>query len=208
MRSLTTIPKLLALVAPIAIVFAAASFATTSAGETLASPTLDDAFPPRDVALPDAFLDARGRPDVAFDARRPDAIPVPPDVNPPVADARPPIPPDPTPLAAEALFVIGFRYANRTFTIARVRRESLPKPAAVPRRFGRFAAELYVGPTLLERIRFDVPLLHDDDQASESYEKGLDITVDVKLPDSDRPTRLEVWDRATDRRWRFAYPPK
>ncbi|GAC1571423.1 MAG: hypothetical protein NVS3B20_03390 [Polyangiales bacterium] len=121
-------------------------------------------------------------------------------------DARP-IPPDPTPLACDAAFVLTVHFQRGQLTIERVSRVAFPKKSALPRHFGRFAAELYVGPTLLERARFDFPLIQDDDAEGEAYAKGLDVRVLVRVPESDRPTRLEIWDRATDRRWTFAYPP-
>ena len=126
----------------------------------------------------------------------------------PIAETSKPIPPDPTPLVSDAVFVITLRFDKGALTFDRVRREVLAKPGAVPRHFGRFAAELYVGPTLIERLRFDIPLLGDDSTTADVYEKGLVTTVEVRVPDSDRPTKLELWDRATDKRWVFPYPPK
>lgn len=118
------------------------------------------------------------------------------------------IQPDPTPLVADALFVLSIRFDKGKVSITKVAREKLAKKAAVPRKLGRFAVELYSGPTVVERVRFDFPLIHDDDVAGEAYAKGLDVTIDVRIPDSDRPNKLEIWDRATDKRWKYAYPPK
>jgi hypothetical protein len=67
---------------------------------------------------------------------------------------------------------------------------------------------MFSGPTLVERVRFDFPLINDDSLATEAYEKGLVTAVDVRIPDSDRPNKLEIWDRANDKRWKFEYPPK
>lgn len=118
------------------------------------------------------------------------------------------IQPDPTPLVADAVFVLSIRFDKGKVSIVKVGREKLPKKAAVPRKLGRFAVELLSGPTVVERVRFDFPLIHDDDVAGEAYAKGLDVTVDVRIPDSDRPNKLEIWDRATDKRWKYTYPPK
>lgn len=118
------------------------------------------------------------------------------------------IQPDPTPLVADAVFVLSIRFDKGKVSITKVVREKLPKKAAVPRKLGRFAVELLSGPTVVERVRFDFPLIHDDDVAGEAYAKGLDVTVDVRVPDSDRPNKLEIWDRATDKRWKYTYPPK
>lgn len=126
----------------------------------------------------------------------------------PTAGTEKSIQPDPTPLVADAVFVLSIRFDKGKVSIVKVVREKLPKKAAVPRKLGRFAVELLSGPTVVERVRFDFPLIHDDDVAGEAYAKGLDVTVDVRVPDSDRPNKLEIWDRATDKRWKYTYPPK
>jgi hypothetical protein len=115
--------------------------------------------------------------------------------------------PDPTPLACDSVLVLTVRFFHGDLEITRVRREPVAKGTVLPRRFGRFAAELYVGPTLLERARFDFPLIQSDDAIGSFYAKTLDISVDVRVPDSDRPNKLELWDRASDRRWLLRYPP-
>ena len=123
-------------------------------------------------------------------------------------DTPKPIPPDPTPLACDSAFVLTLKWDKGLLTLERATRIKLDKKQALPRHLGRFAAELYVGPELLERMRFDVPLLSDDGVTATAYEKGLVTTVEVKVPESERPTRLEVWDRSNDKRWVFPYPPK
>ena len=118
------------------------------------------------------------------------------------------IQPDPTPLVVDAVFVLSIRFDKGKVSITKVAHEKLAKKQALPRRLGRFAVELYSGPTVVERVRFDFPLIHDDDDAGEAYAKGLDVTIEVRVPDSDRPNKLEIWDRATDKRWKYLYPPK
>lgn len=161
----------------------------------------------------DASLDVKPPPyPPTFDAGKPkldaavldakkDGAPLP-------ADAGKPIPPDPTPLFTDSVFVLTIKYDKGVVSILKVRHEKLPAKVALDRRFGRFAAELFSGPTLVERVRFDFPLINDDSVASEIYEKGLTVQVDVRIPDSDRPNKLEIWDRANDKRWKLEYPPK
>ncbi len=124
------------------------------------------------------------------------------------ADAERPIAPDPVPLQSDAFFVLTVTFRRGSITVDEIAREKLATKQAAVRRFGRFAAELYSGPTLVERVRFDFPLISDDDYASDMYARGLVTTVKVRIPDSDRPNKLEIWDRATDRRWRLEYPPR
>lgn len=183
------------LIAPGLFALGTIPLATTDAVSATPDSSVDASL---DTAKPPLPMEA-GKP--KFDAQLPkkDAL----------IDAPPkPIPPDPTPLVSDAVFVLSVRFNKGVVTITKVKREKLPAKAAVERRMGRFAVELLSGPTLVERIRFDFPLINDDSKASEVYEKGLDVTVDVRIPDSDRPNKLEIWDRATDQRWKFEYPPK
>lgn len=168
----------------------------------------DAASAPPDAALDAHLPDAKTPPyPPKFDAKPKPDVP-PPDVKDAPADVPKPIPPDPTPLATDAVFVMSVRFNKGEVSITKVRREKLVMKAAVDRHFGRFAAELYSGPTLVERIRFDFPLINDDSNAADVYAKGLDVTADVRVPDSDRPNKLEIWDRSTDKRWKLDYPPK
>jgi len=182
--------------APAVVAIAVALLASPGASSAPTADASFDVMPSKDAAVPDTR-------DAAVDVR-PDA-PKLPDVR--FIDARV-IPPDPTPLISDSVFVMSVRFDKGTISIDKTKRVTLGKKEALPRHMGRFAAELYVGPTLIERLRFDFPLISDDDNASESYAKGLNVVVEVKIPDSDRPTRLEIWDRATDKRWTFPYPPK
>jgi hypothetical protein len=77
---------------------------------------------------------------------------------------------------------------------------------------GRFAIELFEGPTLIERVRFDFPLLgagEDPDggwRAPPQIERKLTTRIGVVFPATNRGTRLELWDRATNRRWSLPWP--
>ncbi|GAC1365696.1 MAG: hypothetical protein NVSMB47_17010 [Polyangiales bacterium] len=190
-----------AALAPIAVAASAAVAIVLAGGGAAASPIVPPDAGWADASLPDGRPTDARLPEIGGDAR--------PDVRPEVAlDAPSPIPPDPTPLACDAVFVLSLRWSKGTLTLEHARRETLAKKTTLPRHFGRFAAELYVGPTLLERLRFDIPLLGDDGPIGDTYGKGLVTDVEVRVPDSERPTRLEIWDRATDRRWVLDYPPK
>ena len=76
---------------------------------------------------------------------------------------------------------------------------------------GRFALELYEGPTLIERVRFDFPLLVEGEDAGAkkppSITRHLTSRIGVVFPVTSRGTRLELWDRGTDRRWTLPWPP-
>jgi hypothetical protein len=76
---------------------------------------------------------------------------------------------------------------------------------------GRFAIELFEGATLLERVRFDFPLLavpEPDGGRSAPPLLGpkLRTRIGVFFPAIGRGTRLELVDRATRRRWALPWP--
>jgi hypothetical protein len=72
---------------------------------------------------------------------------------------------------------------------------------------GRFALELFEGPTLIERVRFDFPLLGAaDGDASVALTPKLRTRIGVVFPATVRGTRLELWDRASNRRWTLPWP--
>jgi hypothetical protein len=56
-------------------------------------------------------------------------------------------------------------------------------------------------------VRFDFPLVGDTESPSFAYEQTISSSTQVTISDSERPNRLVIWDRATERRWAFAYPP-
>ena len=81
---------------------------------------------------------------------------------------------------------------------------------ATPRRFGRFAIELYVGETLLERVRFDVPMMSDDPEAGPKatrFDKKARGKVVVEVPNVERTTFAVLVDRSTGRKKRIPWLP-
>jgi hypothetical protein len=131
-------------------------------------------------------------------------------------------PPDPPALVERGQWVYDLRYDRGEIFLKGVHRIELPAPRETPRMMGRFALELYSGPTLIERVRFDFPGLGGAEPAvvknadggvrqplhgaSFSFTSKLTTRVGVTLPATSRGTRLELWDRATDRRWPLPWP--
>jgi hypothetical protein len=117
-------------------------------------------------------------------------------------------PPDPPALTERAQWVFDFRYDRGEIWLVGVNRIELPAPRPTPRVMGRFALELFEGPTLVERARFDFPLLAAPDRdGAVSLTSKLRTRIGVLFPATRRGTRLEVWDRATNRRWSLPWPP-
>jgi hypothetical protein len=122
--------------------------------------------------------------------------------------------PDPTPLVTRSQWVVSLRYRAGTTTFAGARRVELAKAASTARMMGRFAIELYVGKQLLDRVRFDFPLLGADELAGgvrrwdspPSFERNLSSQATVTIPHSDRATRAVLVDRATGGMWLLPWP--
>jgi hypothetical protein len=76
---------------------------------------------------------------------------------------------------------------------------------------GRFALEFWIGKELVDRVRFDVPLLEDPTKRKNrrfgSPEFAVNTRLSVRLADSPRATSLVFVDRATGERQVFAWPP-
>ncbi|MGD0675623.1 MAG: hypothetical protein ABSC94_09410 [Polyangiaceae bacterium] len=123
-------------------------------------------------------------------------------------------PPDPPPLVAQKQWVFDLRWDRGAPWLLGVRAIELPAPQTTPRVMGRFALELFEGPTLIERVRFDFPLLADSEVEGPidggvhalSLSAKLRTRVGVVFPSTSRGTRLELWDRATNRRWSLPWP--
>ena len=122
-------------------------------------------------------------------------------------------PPDPTPLVERSQWVFDLRWDRGDVWLVGVNPLELRAPQATPRVMGRFALELFEGPALLERVRFDFPLLGPPEPgdggrgAPPSFSQKLRTRVGVVFPATPRGTRLELWDRATNRRWSLPWPP-
>ncbi len=129
-------------------------------------------------------------------------------------DASAKIPPDPPALSEREQWVFVLRWAQNEVYLVKVQKTDMGAPHPTPRVMGRFALELYEGPTLIERVRFNFPMLGGTEapdagwKTPPRFEPGLKTRIGVLFPATKRGTRLELWDRATDRRWPLPWPPK
>jgi hypothetical protein len=132
-------------------------------------------------------------------------------------DAGPPpggFAPDPTPLVTRHQWVVDLGYREGVVSFRGARRAEIPKAITTPRMMGRFALELYVGKELIDRVRFDFPLLGADELAGgerrwdspPSFERRLSTTAAVMFPHSERATRVVLVDRASGRVWSLPWP--
>ncbi len=126
------------------------------------------------------------------------------------------IPPDPPPLTERKQWVFDLRWDKGDVYLLEVQETDMGEPRTTPRVFGRFALELFEGPTLIERVRFDFPLLGGGADLEDAggwkapprMTSKLRTRIGVLFPATKRGTRLELWDRAKDVRYPLPWPPK
>jgi hypothetical protein len=159
-----------------------------------------------------AVADGLSQPRRAIDVSRALDAAAPPASPPDVGVTR--TPPDPSPLVERRQWVFDLRWERGDVWLLGAHRLEFPAPRATPRAMGRFALELFEGRALVERVRFDFPLLGTPDPgdggrgAPPSLTQKLRTRVGVFFPATDRGRRLELVDRATDKRWSLAWPPQ
>ncbi len=117
--------------------------------------------------------------------------------------------PDPPPLVSRAQWIFDLRWSRGEVYLLAVHKVELPAPQATPRAIGRFALELHEGKTLVERVRFDFPMLGGvpESDAGPSLTRFLTTRIGVMFPVTRRGTRLELVDRSTGQRWNMPWPP-
>jgi hypothetical protein len=125
--------------------------------------------------------------------------------------------PDPPALSERARWLYEVRYDAGLIRAGSPELECLQRPTASARRIGRFAFELWLGAELIERIRFDFPLLaaevprqgrrrplHEEP----SFAPGAHVSTRLQVPASARATRAHILDRATGETTPVAWPPR
>lgn len=131
--------------------------------------------------------------------------------------------PDPQAMVTKSQWVFDLRWDKGQIYLLAVHPLELPAPQATPRVMGRFAIELFEGPTLIERARFDFPMLGGgegttpqpdagtrrtvDDLNRVSFDQKLITRIGVIFPQTRRGTRLDLVDRATGTRLKMPWPP-
>jgi hypothetical protein len=117
-------------------------------------------------------------------------------------------PADPPPLVERAQWVFDLRWDQGDVWLLGIRPLMLAQAQATPRVMGRFALELFEGTAIIERVRFDFPLLGTSEpDAGVSLTRKLRTRIGVIFPATSRGTRLELVDRATEKRWSVPWPP-
>ena len=124
--------------------------------------------------------------------------------------------PDPEPLLMAEQWQYQLLYQNGMPSVESAHQQILPRPMPTPRRMGRFALELWIGHELIDRVRFDFPLIAAEEQPGVTRRPLHDAPslaphaiarIRVSLPASPRATRLVLVDRATEKSQELPWPP-
>lgn len=119
--------------------------------------------------------------------------------------------PDPAGVASTKQWTFEVLVRQGVPSLGVVKAATLAKPIATPRVLGRFAIEFWIGKELLDRVRFDVPLL-DEPTRRKNRRVGtpeflVNTRLSVRMADSVRATSVVFVDRATGEAQAFAWPP-
>jgi hypothetical protein len=125
--------------------------------------------------------------------------------------------PDPAPLSERVQWSYPVSYDSGTIAVGDPELVCLPRPQATARRIGRFAFELWLGRELVDRLRFDFPLLATEEppqgprrpmHETPRFAPGAHVAVTLRLPASERATSARIYDRATGEVVAVPWPPR
>ena len=115
--------------------------------------------------------------------------------------------PDPPALSSRRQYELELRYTRGRVELVSAVERTFERPRTTARRMGRFAIELWIGLELVDRVRFDFPLLGAEESKDGGLERGLVTSQKVLVPATDRPTRALLVDRATGEEIELLWPP-
>jgi hypothetical protein len=125
--------------------------------------------------------------------------------------------PDPPPLSERAQWSYPVAYDRGTIRVGEPEPMCLPRPQPTPRRIGRFAFELWLGRELVDRVRFDFPLLANEEPPAgprrplrepPRFAPGARVSITLRVPDSERAATARILDRATGESIAVPWPPR
>jgi hypothetical protein len=125
-----------------------------------------------------------------------------------------PSPPDPEPLRTPKQYELRLAYEDGRITVEAVRALTFRQPVVTARKMGRFALELWIGQELIDRVRFDFPLLAVEEPKANKRKRlheppafGGKHGVTVLVPASPRVRLAVILDRATGKETELSWPP-
>jgi hypothetical protein len=124
-------------------------------------------------------------------------------------------PPDPPPRSNRNHWIFEMSARGGKISIDRVKPITFDKPAETPRVIGRFALELYIGRELLDRVRFNVPLMgaeavegNRNNLPKPRFDQNVTAHVSARMADSPRAAYLLIVDRETGDTQKLTWPPE
>lgn len=119
--------------------------------------------------------------------------------------------PDPAGIASKKHWTFEVQVRQGKPSLGKVQEVTLNNPTTTARVIGRFALEFWIGKELLDRVRFDVPLLENPskrrDRRLGAPEFSVNTRLSVRMADNARATSVLLVDRATGETQQFAWPP-
>ncbi len=122
--------------------------------------------------------------------------------------------PDPAAKANAKHWVFQVTSQNGKLTLDGARPVTLAKPEETARVQGRWALELYVGKELLDRVRFNVPLMGDEPaiknrnrMSRPDFQKNVNVQLTAQMADNPRAVYLLLVDRETGDTQKLEWPP-
>jgi hypothetical protein len=116
--------------------------------------------------------------------------------------------PDPEPLRSQVQYDFVLEFNKGEIHVLSIEEIRLTKPQSTPRRMGRFAFELWSGAELVERVRFDFPLMGATGARDEDVlAKGLSAQTKVRVPAEVRTAFARIVDRKTREEIEIEWPP-
>jgi hypothetical protein len=149
--------------------------------------------------------------------RKPERAPADADAGAPVLNPPRGSQPDPAALRQARQYEYEVVYDRGKVRIASVHGVRFAKPVVTSRMMGRYAIELWIGHELVERVRFDFPLVAAEDvrhtrarplEEAPSFAAGVVASVKVLVPASPRATRALLVDRASGASQELPWPPE
>lgn len=117
-------------------------------------------------------------------------------------------PPDPAPISTRDQLEYLFAFEKGEMKVVSHRAFQVAQPEPTTRRVGRFAVEFWTGAQMLERVRFDFPLLGGTEvEGDQAIEQGLSAQKLVRVPFVERATSARLLDRKTRKVIELAWPP-
>jgi hypothetical protein len=123
--------------------------------------------------------------------------------------------PDPDATLSATQWRYQLLYDHGELRVQKVQAICLSQPQASARKLGRFAFELWLGAELVDRIRFDFPLLAGEEPVPAgsarnrppSFAPGARVSTSILVPANPRATRAHILDRSTGQRVPVPWPP-